>query len=212
MASSHADLEWDMVRTFGVVAVLAVSVQVVLLVALHLLPSGYDPVRDAISDYGVGRYRGYFWGQLTAGGLACIGVALALAGLPGYVPAFVVVMLFANAMARFLMPAFPTDQSGSRFQTVKGTVHMVLAFVAFGAVAAAATSLSGLFAHYPEWNGAKGLLVTLGWLVLAGAILCVLALIGSRLKRIFGLIERLFTLAVIAWLYVISIELIRFGK
>ncbi len=179
-----------MVRAFGVIAVVAVSVQVVILVTLHVLPTGYRPVRDAISDYGVGRYRSYFWGQLVAGGVACIGVALALSRLHPYVPTFVVAMLLANAAARFLMPAFPTDQSGSRFQTVTGTVHMVLAFVAFGALAAAATSLSGLFAHYPEWHGAKVLLETLGWFVLVGAVLCVVALIGPRLKGIFGLIER----------------------
>ncbi len=201
-----------MVRAFATIAVLAASVQVIVLVLLHILPTGYDPVRDAISDYGVGRYRRYFWGQLLAGGLACIGVALALTGLHPYVPTFVVAMLLANAVARFLMPAFPTDQSGNRFATTTGTIHMVLAIVAFAAVAAAATGLNGLFAHYPEWNGVKGLVVTLGWLVLAGAVGCALALVGPRLKQIFGLIERAFTLAVIAWLYVISIELIRFGK
>jgi hypothetical protein len=110
------------------------------------------------------------------------------------------------------MPAFPTDQSANRFETVRGTVHMVLAFVAFGAVAAAATGMSGLLSHYPEWNGAKGLVVTLGWLVLAGAVACALALVGSRLKLIFGAIERFFTASVIAWLYVVSIELLRTAK
>jgi hypothetical protein len=110
------------------------------------------------------------------------------------------------------MPAFPTDQSGNRFETVKGTIHMLLAFVAFGSVAAAATSLGGLFSHDLAWHGVKGLLVALGWVVLAGAVATALALIGARLKRIFGLIERLFTLSVIVWLYVISSELVRLGK
>lgn len=36
-----------------------------------------------------------------------------------------------------------------------------------------------------------------------------LALVGPRLKQVFGLIERLFTLSVIVWIYVISVELIR---
>ncbi len=97
-----------MVRAFGVIALLAVSVQLVLLVTLHALPTGYNPVRDAISDYGVGRYRAYFWAQLIAGGTACIGVALALAELHPYVPTFVVVMLFLNAVARAI------DQTPSR--------------------------------------------------------------------------------------------------
>jgi Protein of unknown function (DUF998) len=189
-----------------------VSAQAIILVTLHLLPTGYDPVRDAISDYGVGRYRVYFWAQLAGGAVACACLALALAELHPFVPTFVVTALLLNAVARLLMPAFPTDQSGGRFKTFKGTVHMVLAFVAFGAVAAAATSLGGLFSHYPQWHAINSLIGTLGWVVLVGAVATALALIGPRLKRVFGLIERLFTLSVIVWLYVISIELVRFAK
>jgi hypothetical protein len=197
------------ISAFAVLALIAVSAQLAILVALHVLPTKYDPVRDAISDYGVGAYRRYFWAQLAAGALACICVAVALTGLHPYVPALVVVLLLANAAARLLMPAFPTDQSGSRFQTVKGTIHMVLAVVAFGAVAAAATGLGGLFSHDPGWRSAQSFLVPLGWVVLAGAVACALGLVGPRLKPFFGLIERFFTLAVVVWIYLISIELIR---
>jgi hypothetical protein len=199
----------NMVSAFSVIAMIAVSAQLAILVALHVLPTKYDPVRDAISDYGVGDYHRYFWAQLAAGALAFISVAVALTGLHPYVPTLVVVLLFTNATARFLMPAFPTDQSGNRFETVKGTIHMLLAVVAFGAVAAAATDLGGLFSHYPAWHSAKTLLVTVGWVVLAGAVACAIGLVGPRLKNIFGLIERFFTLSVIVWIYLISIELIR---
>jgi len=197
------------VSAFSVIALIAVTAQLSILVALHVLPTKYDPVHDAISDYGVGDYRRYFWAQLVAGALACVSVAVALTGLHPYVPTLAVVLLLANAAARLLMPAFPTDQSGNRFETVRGTIHMVLAVVAFAAVAAAATGLGGLFSHDPAWQSTKGLLVTIGWVVLAGAIACALGLVGPRLKSVFGLIERFFTLSVIVWLYVISIELIR---
>jgi hypothetical protein len=60
--------------------------------------------------------------------------------------------------------------------------------------------------------GIEGLIDTVGWVVLAGAIGCALPLVGPRLKRIFGLIERFFTASAIVWISVISIELIRFGK
>jgi hypothetical protein len=88
---------------------------------------------------------------------------------------------------------------------------MLLAIVAL-AGAAAATSADGLRDHYPEWQGSKGLIDTLGWVVLAGAIACELALVAPRLKRIFGLIERFFIASVIVWLSIISSELIRFGR
>jgi hypothetical protein len=199
-----------MVSAFSVIALIAVSAQLAILVALHVLPTKYDPVHDAISDYGVGDYHRYFWAQLVAGALACIGIAVALTGLHPYVPTLVVVLLLANSAARLLMPAFPTDQSGNRFETVRGTIHMVLAVAAFAAVAAAATGLGGLFSHYSTWHSAKGLLVAVGWVVLAGAVACALGLIGPRLKSMFGLIERFFTLSVIVWIYIMSIELIRF--
>jgi hypothetical protein len=54
---------------------------------------------------------------------------------------------------------------------------MLLAIVAL-AGAAAATSAGGLRDHYPEWQGSKGLIDTLGWVVLAGAIACELALVA----------------------------------
>ena len=59
-----------MVDAFSVVALIAVSAQLSILVALHVLPTKYDPVHDAISDYGVGDYRRYFWAQLVAGAVA----------------------------------------------------------------------------------------------------------------------------------------------
>src|ERR1700691_4559256 len=155
-----------MVSAFSVLAVIAATAQLGILVTLHVLPTKYDPVHDAISDYGVGDYRRYFWAQLAAGALACICVAVALTGLHPYAPALVVVLLLANATARLLMPAFPTDQSGNRFETVKGTIHMLLAVIAFGAVAAAPTGLGGPFSHYPVWHSAKSILVTVGWVVL----------------------------------------------
>jgi hypothetical protein len=44
-------------EAFGIVAALATTVQAVALIVLHLLPTGYNPVRDAVSDYGVGPHQ-----------------------------------------------------------------------------------------------------------------------------------------------------------
>ncbi len=144
--------------------------------------------------------------------MACAAVGLAFAHVHPYGPTFVVVALLVNAIARLLMPAFPTDQSGSRLQTVRGTIHVVLAIVAFAAIAAAASSLSGLLNHYQDWHRIKTPIEALGWIVLVGAIATAVAIVGPRLKRNFGVIEGIFTLSVILWLYAISIELIRFAK
>jgi hypothetical protein len=69
-------------EAFGILAALATAVQALALITLHILPTGYNPVRDAVSDYGVGPYRGWFWLQTVAGGLGCLALGIALAKLP----------------------------------------------------------------------------------------------------------------------------------
>jgi hypothetical protein len=59
-----------MTEAFSIVAAAATVLQAAALIVLHFLPTGYNPVRDAVSDYGVGPYRGWFWLQAVAGGSA----------------------------------------------------------------------------------------------------------------------------------------------
>ncbi|HXB63660.1 MAG TPA: DUF998 domain-containing protein [Solirubrobacteraceae bacterium] len=188
-----------MVESFSIVAAVAVGVQALALVVLHVLPTGYNPVRDAVSDYGIGRYRPWFWAQAVAGGVAGLALAVALAETTPSVPSLVVAMLAISAVARFAIPAFPTDQHGSRFQTARGTVHMILAIVIFAAVILAASKLGSSLEHQAAWQGVQGWLNALPWVMTGAAIGVVLALRAPRLKQVFGLVERLFYVASIAW-------------
>jgi hypothetical membrane protein len=201
-----------MVETLSILAAVAVAVQTAALLILHLLPTGYNPVRDAVSDYGVGPYRGWFWLQAVAGGVAGLALAIALAETHPSVPTLVIVMLLVSAVARFLLPAFPTDQNGSRFQTPRGTVHMILAIVIFASLIIAASELGGTLEHEPAWEGVNGWLTTLPWVMTGSAIGILLALRGPRLKLITGLIERLFYVSSIAWFFIVTIELARIAS
>ncbi len=80
-------------KAFRIIAALATAVQAGALIILHLLPTGHNPVRDAVSDYGVGRYRGWFWLQAVAGGVGCLALGIALAQLHPFTPTQVVVDL-----------------------------------------------------------------------------------------------------------------------
>lgn len=200
-----------MIETFSVLAALFVTVEAVALIVLHFLPTGYDPISDAVSDYGVGPYRGWFWLHALTGGLACLALAIALGRLHRFTPTQVVVALIVTAVARFLIPFFATDQGGSRFQTVHGTIHMVLAVLAFGGLVWASQALWSTLKHYPAWHGAQGFLTIVPWIMLGSVIAVVLALRGPRLKPFFGVFERLFYLSSIAWLLVVSIDLARIG-
>ena len=193
----------------SIVAALATAVQAVALIMLHLRPTGYNPVRDAVSDYGVGRYRGWFWLQAVAGGLGCLALGIALAQLHPSTPTQVVVALIVTAAARLLIPFFATDQGGSRFQTPHGIIHMILAVIAFGGLVWAATGLWPTLSHYPAWHGAQSALTILPWIMLGAVIAVVLAIRGPRLKPFFGLFERLFYLSSITWVLIVAIDLTR---
>lgn len=187
------------------------AAQAAALIALHLLPTGYNPRLDAVSDYGIGRYRGLFWAQVVAGAVAGFALAIALADTKPSIPAVVVVLLVISGIARLFIPAFPTDQHGSRWQTVHGTIHMVLAIVIFAAIIYAASKLGSTLEHRPAWHGVKGWLTALPWVMTGGAVGTLVALRGPRLKRIVGLFERLFYASSIAWFLIVAIELARIG-
>jgi hypothetical protein len=197
------------VEALGIAAAVATAGQAGALVVLHLLPTGYNPVRDAVSDYGVGPYRGWFWAQAIAGGLGALFLALGLNHLRPFHPTQVVVALIVTAVVRFLIPFFATDQGESRFETAHGIVHMVLAVLAFGGLVWAATGLWSTLKHYPVWHDAKGLLTILPWVMLGTVIAVILALRGPRLKPFFGLFERLFYVSSILWVMVVAIKLAR---
>jgi len=197
------------VETFSIVAVIAIAAQTIALIALHLLPTGYDPKADAVSDYGIGRYRSLFWTQTLAGAVACLALAIALGDVKPSVPSLVIVLLVIAGIARLLIPVFPTDQNGSRFQTAHGTIHMILAIVIFAAIIVAASKLGSTLEHRPAWHSVKGWLTALPWVMTGGAVGTLVALRGPRLKRIVGLFERLFYVSSIAWFFIVAIELAR---
>jgi hypothetical protein len=198
-----------LIEALATIATILFALQAAALIVLHAAPTGYDPVRDAVSDYGVGRYRGGFWVQVVAGGLGSLLLAIALSQLHPFTPTQAVVALLVTAAARLLIPFFPTDQGGGRFQTVHGTLHMILAVLAFGGLIWAATGLWTTLSHYPAWHGAESLLTIVPWVMLGSVLAVVLAIRGRRLQPFFGLFERLFYLSAFVWLFTVTLELAR---
>jgi hypothetical protein len=197
------------VHDLSILALIVTIIQAFALIILHFMPTGYSPYHDAVSDYGIGAYRSWFWLQAAAGGLGCLFLGIALLRLQPFTPTSAAIALIVTAASRFLIPFFTTDQNGSRFQTVHGIIHMILAFLAFGGIIWAATSLWDTLQHYPAWQGEQTILSTLSWVMVVSVIALVLALKGPRLKRIFGIFERLFYVSSISWILVVAINLVR---
>ena len=144
-----------------------------------------------------------------AGAAGCFALAVALGDAEPSIPSLVIVLLVIAGVARLLIPVFPTDQNGSRWQTAHGTIHMILAIVIFAAIIVGASKLGSTLEHRPAWHNVKGWLTALPWVMTGGAVGTLVALRGPRLNRIVGLFERLFYVSSIAWFFVVAIELAR---
>ena len=165
---------------------------VACLVYLHLAPTGVSPVRNAVSEYGVKRYARWYGLQASLAGCAAICLAIAL----GH-PRRVVMLLAVLAAARIAIGWFPTDTRASEQPTRRGGVHLLLALVAFTAASWAAIALRAS-EHGAPW---------LGWLMAALAVVTIISL-RTSLRPWFGLIERGYYAAMLAWLILVSARLL----
>ena len=67
------------VLIFALISLLGSLVYVAVVAALHVLPTGYKPARNAVSDYGVGQYAPLFRVSLWAGSRAVAALPVGLA-------------------------------------------------------------------------------------------------------------------------------------
>jgi hypothetical protein len=169
---------------------------------LHVLPTGYNPIRNAVSDYGVGKYR--VWHRTAVLSLAAAGYALAIASTSSVKPQSDVVIgfLLVFAISRTIIPFFPTDIEGQTL-TTRGRIHWALAIISFASLAFA----TGFY---------KGTILddAVGWVVVVAAGLLIASLVLHRRRKIevLGLFERVFYFFMICWLLLTGIELVLLAR
>ncbi len=189
----------------GVVALLALAAVVASLTYLHLEPTGLSPVRNAVSQYGITDFRAGYRAATIAFAVAGIALATALhRELSGQRAKLVLLLLVLFAVARAAISWFPMDAPGTE-RTSTGSMHGVLAIVAFGGVTAAAFRLGSVLSSGPRWHSLGPVSAGLGWAMLG----CLLAMMLSRglpwLRTKFGAIERAFYACAIAWFAVFAV-------
>ena len=194
----------------GVLAVVSLAVGIAALVVLHISPTGYSPLRDAVSDYGVGRYA---WGYRTQ--VVAIGVAAAIeaggfahdgtAGTAG------IVWLVVYAVSRVAIGWAPTDLPGAQ-RTPTGRVHALLAIAAFTAIAVATSTIPNDLRGASAWVSWANPLNTLGTLVVVAAVATALAVVVPAFRRVFGLVERLLYVTSLAWLVTAGVAFVVVGS
>ena len=186
--------------TVALVGLICVAGSGVILVVLHLVPTGLDPIRYAVSDYGWTRYHLGYRAMVVLQGAGAILIAI---GLDRETDAASLGWLYVYGVVRLLVSQFMTDREpeGLRSLTRTGRIHMLLAGTAFASIAVAASHIN--------WTGRADALGPLGWLVTATAIATGTALVVPPIRRVaLGLIERVHYIAAITWLIVVAASII----
>ena len=184
----------------ALLGLICVATSGAVLVALHFLPTGLDPIRYAVSDYG---WTAYHLGYRAMVVLQGAGAILIAVGLGQETDVLSLGWLYVYGAVRILISGFMTDREpeGMFSLTRTGRIHMLLAGTAFASIAVAASHL--------DWSGKPEVLGLLGWLVTATAIATGTALVVPPLRRAaLGLIEWLFYAASIVWLIVVAASIL----
>lgn len=171
----------------------------VALVAVHLLPTGLNPLRDPVSQYGITSYRGWYWTAAAGAALAGIGGALLFWPVDSVIAKVTAVLLAGFFVARAAIGFFPMDDPGDK-RTPTGRTHNLLATAAFASVTAAAFTGAGAlhdagFADVSVWSTTCGVVMAVGTVGLLTAV---------RFRAVFGLAERLIYLGFIVWFIVLG--------
>jgi hypothetical protein len=175
-------------------AALAYFVQLALFLTLNIR-GNYNLVSHAVSDYGVGPSRRLF----TIYGLTGIVAAVALGTavlMDGRFPTRGGIYLLVMAALRLGVLAFPTDLEGQRL-TGTGKLHYLFAIASFALAYMAIDVLNPVaLSIVAQW--ASPVLAGLYWIV-AASLACVVICLVPALRRVFGLVERIFLISVLLW-------------
>ena len=194
-----------MTVALAILTLLAALASLAALARVHLLATGCRPLSNAVSDFGVGPHRVWYRAQTAAMAYAALFLAAEVARETHPVPRELVFLLLVLAAARLAIPSFPTDLDRGA-PTVTGRIHVLLAGIAFAAVAWAAAIFPDRVA-----TGAHGFFVALGWVVVATAAACGLSMtraLRASAAPYFGAIERVFYAAVYVWFVAASVHFI----
>ncbi|BCJ45826.1 membrane protein [Actinoplanes ianthinogenes] len=189
----------------AVLAVVLLLVYLAIFVLMHLRPTGYSVVRNAVSDYGVGPTAGLFRVAVVANSLGILALTGALAGAFGSGPFSTAdyVILLLIPVTRLAMGFFPTDVPGERVTTT-GRIHLLLAIASFTFVYLSVANLTPYLSDITaEVTGY--VLITLRWLAAAGLLAVVVTMVAPALRRVFGLAERVFLLSSNVWFLVVAL-------
>lgn len=197
-------------QTLSIVAVLGILDFGITVVVLHFVPTGYNPLTQAVSDYGVANYAGWMNAAFLAFGIGVVAlgiVLLRIAPPPGLGRAGAL-LLAAAGVCLFAVGFFRTDLEGSPVTTT-GTVHTSLSGIAFFALIFGTFILSRRFRRVdllrPYYRSSLALSIAI-------AVVFLTVLPVSTVLGYLGVGERAFIATFYAWLLLNSARALRLAR
>jgi hypothetical protein len=189
-----------------VVGTIALVCFIASLIALHFLPTGFQPIRDPVSNYAVSRYGFLYRLQAFSSGICGVCLLIWFTGSGMVLPLWGITALVFYSLSRILIIFFPTDVKPPR--TLKGTIHVILAVFTFAGIAVAAGALTSPLTSLAPWSKTVLGLQAAAYLTEASAILFVLAFAIRPFQQIVGLVERFIYLGTILWLGIVFVQML----
>jgi hypothetical protein len=186
-----------MTTFFSILAVILGVARMLMFIALHLVPSNYNLVEHAVSDYAVGRTRRL--SSIMTWTTAAFWAALALATIVAFSSwdslTSVAIRLIALTVIFVALPFLPTDLEDSK-ATAVGRLHLVAAVAWFALSYSCMSDFTELLRSYASAPIATTLIAS-SWVALISLIALVVALLVRPLRRYaFGITERIFLISV----------------
>ena len=199
-------------RIFGVLTIAGIALYLVLDVVAQMLPPHYSPVRQAESDLAVGPY-GYVMtiNFVVRGALSLALLAGLMQGVADQARSKIGEALIGVwALGAFLLALFPTDVNARA--TVHGIIHLVVALVAFCAVAMGELLVSVYIKNDVRWTRLQPYLLICWIATLAALMMQVVGAPTSAALGAGGLVERVFLALALLWMLLVAINLVRAGS
>ncbi len=194
-------------RRYGLLGLLGVLVLMTSLIVLHLKNTGFDWMRDYVSDMANEPLGWLFVGAVLVHGLGNLALTLGLRGAlhPGRLRTWAVVLFGLSAVGMLLTGLFPVDPPGQA-ASLTGRIHRSAAGAAFVLELGALFVFSAAFARHPRWRRHRAVSLVLS---VSAAVAVTAFAIAILVSIAPGLMERTALAVFLAWELWVSFQLIR---
>ena len=192
---------------FGVLILLFITTSTGCLIYLHFLPTGLHPLRNAVSEYGAGKFRFWYQAMCVNQAIAAFVTAAALATMVTPAPFVTDTALIVLGIARLVISQVPVIVTKGSHKTVSST-HLLMAALIFGSAVIASTTFTRAIANNVDWESVLSALRLLKDAMALFALLTIFAVAAPRGMRYVGITERLLYVSIIGWFVTIGIHLI----